>query len=186
MPTGIYDRKTKYPLKKRIICRECSNVFYPDMNITKPKRECPKCGKLIDIRDKSEYVQKYKKEHPEKWKKQLERLKEYKRNNRKTIESKTQKRTKITVLNIISGGNPHCVKCGCDDIRLLEIHHKNGGGTQEFKKEKYINYHWNIYMGRRKTDDLELYCRICHAYIHLELQYGKLPYNISYDKEVIR
>jgi hypothetical protein len=43
------------------------------------------------------------------------------------------KQRRIILLNIISNNNPYCIRCGCDDIRLLEINHKNGGGNQELQ-----------------------------------------------------
>lgn len=92
-----------------------------------------------------------------------------------------QLRTKI--LNIISNNNPHCVRCGCDDIRFLEINHKNGGGTKEKKEYKTaIVFYRNILRGIRKVDDLEILCRICNAHHYLESRFGELPYKIYYNK----
>ena len=93
---------------------------------------------------------------------------------------------RINVLNIISEGNPYCIRCGCDDVRLLEINHKYGGGNKELTKErqegrKTLSFYRDIIKGKRKTDDLELLCRVCNSWHYLELKYGKLPYKVIYD-----
>ena len=105
----------------------------------------------------------------------------YKISNRKSGK-KHERKTRITILNIISGNNPHCVRCGCDDIRLLEINHKNGGGKKDWGSNPRLFYR-DICKGIRKTDDLELLCKVCNAWHALELKYGKLPYNVTYKKE---
>ncbi len=112
-----------------------------------------------------------------------ERGKKYYKENIEKLSQKRKIKTRkvrVAVLNIISGGNPHCVRCGCDDIRLLEINHKNGGGGQEKQKTSPGTFHWNIYTGKRKTDDLEVLCKVCNAWHYLELKYGKLPYGVSF------
>ena len=49
-----------------------------------------------------------------------------------------------------------CVVCGIEDARLLQINHKNGGGSKEgrFGEKMYAA----ILQGKRSTDDLELRC----------------------------
>lgn len=87
---------------------------------------------------------------------------------------------RIKLLSIVSNNNIVCARCGCKDIRLLEINHKNGGGNKELRnrESKFLT---NILTGKRKTDDLELLCKVCNAWHYLELKYGKLPYKISYN-----
>jgi hypothetical protein len=41
-----------------------------------------------------------------------------------------------TLCKVANNDIPTCVSCGCSDIRLLEINHKNGGGRQECKKNR--------------------------------------------------
>ena len=91
---------------------------------------------------------------------------------------------RLRVLNIISNGNPICNRCGCSDTRLLEINHINGGGSQENKHGSGVtNFLNDIYNGKRKTDDLEILCRVCNARHYLELKYGKLPYKIIFKED---
>jgi len=135
--------------------------------------------------DNKEKTKEYNKEYRIKHKESLKEKKTiYNKNHKEKIKAygETYKENiRIDILNIISNNNPVCVRCGCDDVRLLEINHKNGGGGEERKKE--MNYYQNIHKGRRKTDDLELLCRVCNAWHYLELKYGKLPYKVSYFKE---
>ena len=64
-------------------------------------------------------------------------------------------------------GGAFCVNCGCDILEFLELNHKNGGGSKEFKVignhiiEKIIN-------GQRDIADYEVLCRVCNALDHLK------------------
>lgn len=148
--------------------------------------------------NKAEYQKQWRKDNPElsaainkKWR---ESHKEQQKAYKKKYNEENKDRIKIYYLNrnkerrkkildIISGGNPVCVRCGCDDIRLLEINHKNGGGTKETNKGRNASQFWNdIRSGKRKTNDLELLCKICNAEHALELKFGKLPFTITYQK----
>jgi predicted nucleic-acid-binding Zn-ribbon protein len=42
-----------------------------------------------------------------------------------------QHKYRIKAIELLGG---KCVKCGNQDIRVLQINHKNGGGTKEFHK----------------------------------------------------
>jgi hypothetical protein len=96
--------------------------------------------------------------------------------------SAMRERVRLTNFNIVSKNNPVCENCGCTDIRLLEINHKNGGGTKEREKGKSsAKFAWNIYMGRRNIDDLNLLCKVCNALHALEMKFGKLPFTVIYD-----
>ena len=70
-----------------------------------------------------------------------------------------------------------CVRCGCDDIRLLEINHKNGGGRLDNR-----NIIQRIRTKERKTDDLELLCRPCNAIHFIEKKFGeKFPLKVVWN-----
>lgn len=63
----------------------------------------------------------------------------------------------------------------------MEVNHKNGGGNKELKSGKHTNvFMWDIYMGRRKTDDLNLLCRVCNSLHYLEMKYGKTRIRVVY------
>ncbi len=80
---------------------------------------------------------------------------------------------KTRSLSMIGKGKVQCVNCGCNDIRLLEINHINGSGTKDYAlyigKSSFIQ---TIAAGKRKTDDLEVCCRVCNALQYLESKYG--------------
>jgi hypothetical protein len=76
-----------------------------------------------------------------------------------------------------------CIRCGCDKFECLEINHKNGGGAKERKAAKGNNQslYLDVIHDRRPTDDLEITCKPCNSIHYLELLYGKLPYQISWN-----
>ena len=91
------------------------------------------------------------------------------------------KKHRVFALKKIGFGVIVCVRCGCNDERLLEVNHKNGGGSQEHKKSIYSNFIHAIAVGRRKTEDLEILCRPCNAIHYLEKKYGKLPLRVIFN-----
>jgi len=147
--------------------------------------------------DKKEYLKEYRKKYPEKnkaaCKRYYEKHKEHCKklvkirydNNKEEIKEYYRKYNKeryskfrTAVFNLLSNNNPHCVRCGCEDIRLLEINHKNGGGKREIRNS--IKFYGDIINGIRKTDDLEILCRVCNHWHYLELKYGELPYKVIF------
>jgi len=164
----------------------------------KNKENISKCHKIYYEKNKEEilkYHKKYREEHKEYQKKyRIENKEHIKKYNKKYNEEHKEKLKKYmgkwyeqyraNILNIISNNNPLCVRCGCDDIRLLEVNHKNGGGGKELRGGKLSSkFYQDICAGKRKTDDLELLCKVCNSWHYLELKFGELPYKISYDKE---
>lgn len=57
-----------------------------------------------------------------------------------------------------------CVYCGCDDVTLLEVNHKNGGGRKELHENDKRSFYISVINGKRSTVDLEVACRVCNAY----------------------
>ena len=86
---------------------------------------------------------------------------------------------KIKALTKIAGGKIQCIACGCDDLNILEINHKNGGGTKEHWGQ-YLGdpgkFYRDIIKGVRTVEDLNIKCRVCNTLDYLERKYGKLPY----------
>jgi len=78
-----------------------------------------------------------------------------------------------------------CIKCGFTDIRALEVHHKNGGGTHE--RKTYGNgasvNDYRYYRGLLKhLTDLELLCSNCHSILNWNNRHPEAP---SINKEDI-
>lgn len=132
---------------------------------------CKKC-----VREISE---KYRETHKEELK---AKHKQYCETHKEELKAKAIAK-KVMVWGKISNNEFICNKCGCDDLRLLEINHIKGGGRKEQKMYGGGEGIYNkIIQGERPTDDLELLCRICNAHHYLELKYGKLPFGIIYNK----
>ena len=72
---------------------------------------------------------------------------------------------RLQALQRIAGENklPLRCPCGCDDFSLLEINHKNGGGSKELKSIGTHTYLRMIARGERPVDDLDIKCRVCNA-----------------------
>ena len=159
-------------------CRSCGNVW--KYTGVKTIAICPLCGKPKDARDRRGYSQAYLTAHPER----KDKLKNWLKENKKSHSDTTSIRLKKSVFALISKSTePHCVRCGCDDLRLLEINHKNGGGGKEYKQGKNaMAIYRDIAMLRRSTDDLELLCRVCNALHYLESKYGRLPMVVLWKK----
>ena len=177
MPKGIYERKpkqSKYKLKDKLICGNCYYVWKYEGTLS--VISCPICGKKTDTRDKAEYSKQYALLHPER----KPRLVEWYQQNKVKHSQDTTTKLRRRVFAIISRSiKPHCVSCGCDDLRLLEVNHKNGSGGQEMQKGKRsMQFYRDISMLRRETDDLELLCRVCNAKHYLEMKYGNIPMEI--------
>jgi hypothetical protein len=100
---------------------------------------------------------------------------EYQEKHRDIILPKLRQNTKnrrYQAMTILSKGTPKCIYCECDYFPFLEINHINGGGSQERKSDLAKGSHLadNIVNGNRKTDDLEVCCRVCNALHYLKMK----------------
>ena len=86
---------------------------------------------------------------------------------------------RFRALMMVGKGILRCSNCGCNDLRFVEVNHKDGGGSKELKHRSYRFYR-DIIDGTRKIDNLNLLCKVCnHAY------YVKLKYGINYSVEYV-
>ena len=96
---------------------------------------------------------------------------------------------RLKALRKVSGEDvPKCINCGCDDVRFLEINHINGGGYKEKKEAGGTGYVFkNILNGTRKTDDLNVLCKVCNGLDALKRKYGEVPIEVVWKgtKEVM-
>jgi len=169
---------TKPKIKSELVCKGCGATWANPEG--KTRMPCPYCGRMKDSRIRSDYS----KSHPRAGERK-ECLKKWYADpdNRKKRGAEQRVLLRKRVLFKIGGSVPaRCVRCGCDDYRLLEINHKNGGGTSERDYVGKIQaFYWNIIKGRRPTDDLEILCRPCNSIHWLELKYGPLPMRVVWD-----
>ena len=74
--------------------------------------------------------------------------------------NETRSGSRADVLRILGG---HCEWCGCDDYRVLELDHRNGGGQQEFKhgldRRRVIR---DLLNGTRPLTDFRVLCAPCN------------------------
>jgi len=77
---------------------------------------------------------------------------------------KYHREMKLKVFEMLGGAK--CVNCGCEDFDILEINHIDGYGKKEVRRLGRSLYE-EIYLGRRKTDDLNVLCRVCNALDYL-------------------
>lgn len=76
---------------------------------------------------------------------------------------------------------PVCANCGCGDLRVLEVNHRNGGGRKEYKTLLGLGYnmHYAIVKRNRLVDDLEVLCKVCNAKHYVEHKFG-LCYQVNF------
>lgn len=138
-----------------------------------------------------EYVKKYsnnpkgkkarkKYENSSKGRKTKKKYYEYHREELNRYSKKYNEEVYNKARMVIGKGAIKCINCGCDDKRIVEINHIDGGGCQEFKKNTNGTFYRAIVNGERKTDDLNLLCRLCNTAHFLELKYGEFPYDIKW------
>lgn len=101
--------------------------------------------------------------------KDKERNRIYQRDWAKRNRAKRRAYTRRLRERVITKLGGKCVKCGCNEFDALEINHINGGGRKEKKKWDCSKSFWlAILKGTRKTDDLEVRCRLCNSYHYLK------------------
>ncbi len=139
------------------------------------------------------YVKEWKEKNQEKWRKyqkqynkkwvelNRDKVNAYNRNRNPVYRLRTRKK----VFNLLGG--EFCVLCGCSDIRILEINHINGGGSQQMKqktkkgiKYSYIQLLYDIKMGRLDKKYFNVMCRVCNVIDYVFRKYGEESIRDSY------
>ena len=163
------------PVRKHLYCRGCGASW--ENQATTYRVRCSVCGKTKDARIREPYPS-----DPKKRAQRLAKLKEWVKQNKKAKHDKDESLLKKRVFFLVSGGpNAKCARCGCDDWRLLEVNHKNGGGLREHEAGRYARaFYHDIMQRRRGTEDLEILCRPCNAIHYLEMKFGPLPMRVAW------
>jgi predicted RNA-binding Zn-ribbon protein involved in translation (DUF1610 family) len=161
---SLAKRGLHYALKSKLKCRRCGWVWM--RTIDRISQPCPKCGGIVEARQCRRAknivaLKKFLQAHPR---------------DHRAVYAMERK----SILSLVGKGIIKCANCSCDRPELLEVNHINGGGGKEHRLNKA--YLRDVLMLRRKTDDLELRCRVCNALHALELRFGKLPFRIEYIK----
>lgn len=106
----------------------------------------------------------------------------YRRENRDKIAEKSRRelwKAKRAAFQKLGG---KCRRCGCTDIRALQVNHVNGGGTKE--KLHGGDMYRAIVCGKRNTRDLECLCANCNLIWEYERGTRRLPEGIEPDLSV--
>jgi len=85
---------------------------------------------------------------------------EYEIGKRNALSSSTSPHS--AVIRLLGG---KCVKCGSNDIRVLQINHLNGGGKTEYSArygKDPETFYRNIMRKERSTSDLNVLCANCN------------------------
>lgn len=80
-------------------------------------------------------------------------------------------------------GGRKCIYCGCNDVVVLEINHRNGGGCRELRAAAGSNFIQRIFYGKRKIDDLEVVCRVCNAWHYAKTKNPKGSWVITWRQQ---
>jgi hypothetical protein len=62
-----------------------------------------------------------------------------------------------------------CVNCGNTDIRVLQVNHKKGGGTKDFKAVSAYRIYKEIVEGKRPKEDYDVRCANCNILYEYEV-----------------
>ena len=82
----------------------------------------------------------------------------------------------------IGTGRVECYRCGVTDLRILELDHLGGGGSQEHRAARQRGGDINPYVrtlkmiagGSRSRTDYRVLCRLCNALDYLERKFPDL------------
>lgn len=160
---------TNRELKRDLYCRERGSSWRYDGQKTTTK--CPYCGKQKDTRIRPDARFDSGRKIPY----AIEKKRESSRRG-------WMLRRKRAFFEISGSHIPKCVRCGCNDIRLLEINHKFGGGQKDRKNTKGTWYfHMDIINKKVDVSQYEILCRPCNAIHYLEMKYGNLPIKVVWN-----
>lgn len=164
-------RVTSAALKDVLKCRKCDFVWRRIADGISQK--CPSCGSSVEARKR-------------KGNRNLNNLIERSVSYPEAVKAgrkRHRKSLRRSVLLLIGCGVIRCSRCGCDDERMIEINHKNGGGAREYRSIGSARFYYLIAKLERDVSDLELCCRVCNSLHYLEQQYGNLPFTVRWGAE---
>ena len=145
---------TLYPKRtRRVPCKSCSAP------VIMGQRLCDSCAKrLARYRNKParrRYLRHYMRDYRRRWRREHP---EYAR----AWDRESRRKLRLAVMEHLGGRR--CSRCGCADLRILEINHVNGGGRRELKAlggsgETMMR---QILRGER-SGEFNVLCRVCNA-----------------------
>lgn len=105
------------------------------------------------------WQKKYKAEH-----------KEHLRECFKKSAFKRYMNARLAIIKVLGG---RCIKCGFDDFKALECHHKYGGGNKERRNRMgtLVNDYRYYQQMLKHPQDYELLCSNCHAILNWNISH---------------
>lgn len=160
--------KTK--IKSHLVCKRC-DADWPYSGGT-IYTACPHCDNKIDARDRSGERKGRAADSKSlaQWRSQP--------GNRSASSRTHHARVRRRALFKVGGSiKPKCIRCGCDDSRLLEINHKELVGRN--REHTGHGFFTAIVNGTYQVIGLEILCRPCNAIHYLEKKLGEpLPIKV--------
>jgi hypothetical protein len=168
LPLDNFYSSKRFKDGKHYYCKECD-------------KELARTDYLVKRSAKLTYAAKYRDDNKD-------RIKDYRLTNPnvKLAKKKNYTKRRFKVFQTISENSGSqmikCNRCGCTQFDLLEINHINGGGKRNGEHDNTYAFYSGILKGERKTEDLEILCKICNAWHYLELKCGqRLPFKVIWE-----
>lgn len=145
--------------KRRVACQSCSKP------VIVGQRLCDSCAKRLKrYRNKPlrrRYLKHYMRAYMKRWRKNHPH---YDRDRMRGVRRKIRSE----VLDRLGG--QRCSRCGCSDLRVLEINHVRGGGGRELRANgrNQLKMLRQIRRGER-VGEFEVLCRVCNAAHYCEM-----------------
>lgn len=90
------------------------------------------------------------------------------------------RKRKLRALDLCGGRR--CIKCGCDDVDLLEFNYIPGGHSKLRKEGKLPGSGWlhtQLLDGRVNPKLFDIRCKVCNVAYYLELKFNR-KFSITY------
>ena len=152
---------------KTNICLMCGQEFIPNKYHPQQKFCSTKC--------KQEYYKRYCSDRNRKYyysnrERLIEaRRRRYSKNRKREIERIKQYREKVKQFLINYKKNKKCERCGNDDFRVLEFHHRDPA-EKDIKISSAIKRGWSISRILKEIEKCQILCANCHRIVHYEMQ----------------
>lgn len=134
----------------------------------------PLYSRYKDIEKRKEYNRNYNKVYMKAYRLKLKKL----GIKRKWNESDYLQKVRRKAMDILGGAK--CANCGCDNLKILEINHLNGGGHKELQVRRGTRLQQDIIKGRVDISKFNVLCRICNSLHYVETLLGIKGHRVNW------
>ena len=110
----------------------------------------------VDIEKKRQHSRRYYRENPT-------YFQEYRRDNHEKRHAQIKTWQQKQRQSVVSRFGLVCAVCGFDDIRALQIDHRNGGGSQERRSFNSIYAYYKHLLDVADPNDYQTLCANCNV-----------------------